>query len=303
MLKMLYLMVIPIGKTNKITRMFNRIITKIANIIMPIYYKKTTIKQGTEENSKKKIIVSLTTYPARINKVWITIQSLLRQTEKPNKVILWIANTQFDDIDKLPKKLKELQAAGLEIKFCDDIKSYKKFIYTARENCDKIIITADDDVIYPNDWVERLYDTYVNNKTCVCTYRAHTITFDKENKIKEYNLWDMFSNGEKGPSHMLFATGVGGILYPPNFFSEDVLDIDNIQRMCPTTDDVWLKVMELKKNVKVVKVDSYSKEWFCVSKTQKTGLIHYNRTQDVNGKKFKELLEFYKIDIRRYTSE
>ncbi len=303
MLKILYSLVVPIGKANKIKRVYNRFIEKIANIVMPMYYKIFSFEKGIDSDNEKKITISLTTYPARIDKVWITIQSLLRQTHKPNEVILWLANTQFSSINELPEKLKKLQLVGLKIEFCDDIGSYKKFIYTAKKAKENIIITADDDVIYPNDWVEKLYNTYSENLECVSTYRAHRITFDDKDDMKEYNSWNMFANGEKGPSHMLFATGVGGILYPPNFFSDEVLNINDIERLCPTTDDVWLKVMEIKKNIKVVKVDTYSKEWFSINNTQKTGLIHYNRKQDVNGKNFKKLMEFYKIDIRRYISD
>ena len=39
-----------------------------------------------------KVIVSLTSFPARIDKVYLCINSLLRQSFKADKVILWLAD-------------------------------------------------------------------------------------------------------------------------------------------------------------------------------------------------------------------
>jgi len=47
-------------------------------------------RRGDGTDRQSRIIVSLTTYPARINSVWITVSSLLQQTMKPYKVILWL---------------------------------------------------------------------------------------------------------------------------------------------------------------------------------------------------------------------
>lgn len=76
--------------------------------------------------------MSLTSYPKRINVVWITIETLLQQTVKPDEVILWLADSQFKEIEELPEELKVLQKRGLIIRFCDDLKSHKKYFYTMR---------------------------------------------------------------------------------------------------------------------------------------------------------------------------
>ena len=260
MLKFLYLLARP--ESNKIfIKLINKIIAKIANLIMPIVYKCFNKELGIQDDNN--VVVSLTSYPDRINKIWITIESLLRQSSKPKKIILWLAESQFPEKTKsLPKDLLKLQKRGLTIKFCEDIKSFKKFIYTAKIYNNYIIITADDDVIYPNDWIEKLLKEHVVNPNCVCCYRAHPIRLNDNMRPKKYKDWDFTSNGVKGPSHLLIATGVGGILYPPNFFTKEMLDINLIQKLCPLADDIWLKVMELINDYKVVKVDDRCKHWF-----------------------------------------
>ena len=56
------------------------------------YLSMTSKEHGTEQNGKRKdeIVVSLTTYGNRIHEVYLTIESLLHQTVKPDRIILWL---------------------------------------------------------------------------------------------------------------------------------------------------------------------------------------------------------------------
>ena len=297
MLKFLYLISLN-ESTIFFVKIINKIIALIANIVMPLIYKLFYKTIGTNDNNDNNIIVSLTSFPDRINTIWITIESLLRQTHKPQKILLWLAKKQFPEEEKsLPNNLLNLKKRGLTIKFCEDLKSYKKFFYTAKLYNDKIIITADDDVIYPNDWIEKLVHTYTNNQDCICCYRAHQIKLDNNFKPLKYKEWNLLSNKIKGPSHLLLATGVGGILYPPSFFSSETLDIDLIEKLCPLTDDIWLKVIELKKNIKVLKVDYTCKQWFKINSSQKNALYKKNINNTINDKALNNLLKYYNITI------
>ena len=60
--------------------------------------------------NKNKIIVSLTSYPLRIQCAIIVIKSLLKQTIKPDKIILWLAKSDF------PRKNKDLPPDLLSLK-------------------------------------------------------------------------------------------------------------------------------------------------------------------------------------------
>lgn len=83
----------------------------------------------------EEVIVSLTTFPARINKVYITIETIFQQETLPNRIILWLANKQFPrGLYALPQRLLNMQQKGLEIRFCEDIRSYKKYYYSIKNN-------------------------------------------------------------------------------------------------------------------------------------------------------------------------
>ena len=55
-----------------------------------------------------------------------TIESIMEQTMKANRIILWL-DYSFEK-QPLPKALQLLQKRGLEIEYCKDIRSYKKLI-------------------------------------------------------------------------------------------------------------------------------------------------------------------------------
>ena len=105
----------------------------------------------------EKIIVSLTTFPARINVVGYAIKSLFNQTVKPDRIVLWLASSQFENV-QLPQLISELVEKGLEIRYCEDVRSHKKYFYALQEQqSNELVITYDDDLVYPENSIELLY--------------------------------------------------------------------------------------------------------------------------------------------------
>ena len=82
MLDKMYAMVTPWAIAGKSQMLKNRIIGKVTNYIYPIYCKLQTIDSivpNVEKKSNEEIIISLTSFPARIEKVYLCVNSLLRQ--------------------------------------------------------------------------------------------------------------------------------------------------------------------------------------------------------------------------------
>lgn len=90
-------------------------------------------------------------------------------------MILWLSGKQFSrELDDLQIELQALRERGLTVRFVDeDYRSYKKFIYTATNYRDSIIVTTDDDTLYKEDWLEKLIITHNDNPGCVSCYRTH----------------------------------------------------------------------------------------------------------------------------------
>lgn len=225
-----------------------------------------------KEHRDTKLIVSLTTYPERANEVDVVIYSLLMQSILPDKIILWLSNEEYPNGEKdVPSNILQLKKYGVEIDFCKNIKSYNKFVPTLKKYPNDIIVTTDDDIFYPNNWLHKLYTAYVKNPNYIHAHRAHRITFDAQNNIEKYSNWqDEISFSQTIPSFYNFATGVGGVLYPPNSLHNDIFDEDKFMKLSPNADDVWFWAMALLKGTKINVVEDnisnlidlgYDRDW------------------------------------------
>lgn len=165
----------------------------------------------------EKMVVSLTTFPLRIGKVHLTIQSILRQSRPADRVLLWLSKEEFPEEAQLPENLLRLKERGLDIRFCDNIRSFKKVFYTAQEFENDVIITADDDALYPENWLEGLWDTHEKYPGCVCCYRAHEITFEG-GRVAPYQEWHGLVAGQKRSFGSAFSSGCRRGIVPCRLF-------------------------------------------------------------------------------------
>lgn len=238
------------------------------------------------------IVVSLTSYPARINTVHLVIKSILNQSLLADKVILWLAPEQFPNKEKdLPQALLDLVPQGLTIDWYHDIKSYKKLIPTLKKYPDSIIVTADDDNIYHKQWLEKLYNSYVKYPNDI---QAHRIT-----KFFYKYGFEVIAGGKeyyKKPSFLNKLVGLGGVLYPPHCFNDDILNEELFTKLAPTNDDQWFWLQAVLKGTKVRVVENPIINANYVECTQQFGLTNINdKGEKLFWKDFKSLLNYYPI--------
>ena len=241
---------------------FQRFLTRlVANIIIAVYFRATRNKQDAKLSNitinSPKLIVSLTTFPLRAKRVWIVIESILRQTQKPDIIVLWISKEQFSSRKKLPKKLLQLEKRGLSIRFCDEnIKSHKKYFYAIKEFPNDTLITIDDDIIYPTFLVEKLFKLHKKYPKSICCHRAILMTFRGGNQLP-YDQWTTI-NKLTQPSLNIFQTSGGGTLFPANSLHQDATNKEIFMKYCPDADDIWLNCMSRLNGTTIVKSDYFS---------------------------------------------
>lgn len=302
MLKFIYKFLIPYRgkmKENIFSTKWNEKIDEFIQCYIFRYYEISKKKYGLNtKKRKKKIIISLTTIPSRVNKVPLCIEGLLRQTVKPDKIILWLAKEEFENII-LNENLINQKKRGLEIRYCDNLKAHKKYYYTMKKYPNDIVITVDDDIYYPEDLIENMIKVHKDYKHCVICYAAHEITF-KNNKIQKYSAWNGLSPNIVKPSYMLMPVGWGGVLYPPHCLNKNFLDKEKIKELCFYSDDLWLKAMELLNHTRVKKVNRYTKRWTKIEDTQKETLSKYNVDMQKNDEQLKNVLEEYNINLKDF---
>lgn len=235
-------------KRIKLDSVFRRIMMYFAIVHLRLTSKTAKI---CDIQASPSIVVSLTTFPARINKVWMTIYTLINQTLSPDKVILYLSKEQFSADTKLPKKLLRLQEYGLEIRFVDgDYKSYKKCLYAFQDFPNDFVMLADDDILYPSDTVERLRFELVDNAVH-CSYGSK-IMYKSNGEPLPYAEW-IGINGLYEGNDFFFGSGGGTMLKPANL-PDITTDIKTAINLCPTADDVWLNAMCRLANMHIKKV-------------------------------------------------
>lgn len=263
---------------NWINKVHYKINKAIVNYLYPLLSK---TEYGLDESHN--VIVSLTSYPARIGTVHLTVKTLLNQTYKPKQIVLWLSTDQFPNgMDDLPQTLTGLRKYGLSIRFCENIYPHKKYYYTMLENPEASVITVDDDVFYPENLVERLVQTSERFPNTVCCYWAHRFELGEDDSVFSYAKWELETKGFE-PSDLIIPTGVGGVLYPPHSLNKEVFDLDAIREDALRTDDLWLKVMGLLNNTKAVRISLPARIPFSVVQTQKTGLYYENVKNNNNS--------------------
>lgn len=205
------------------------------------------------------VVVSLTTFDKRINDVYLTIESLFQQSHKADKIVLWVSKEDFSSED-LPAMLKLQMKRGLEVEFCEkDLGPYTKFFYALQRYPDSLVLTVDDDILYPPDMIDQLVRAYRKAPDVIHCHRAHKMTLGANGRILSYKQWARFTQDSQ-PSLHVFPTGVGGVLYFPGCFDDEILNQDAFTRFAPNADDVWLKAMSLKKGTYCRKLDD-SRDW------------------------------------------
>jgi hypothetical protein len=237
------------------------VIRTTANIILPVYFKLTSNNPNyvlkSTEKTEGRLIVSLTTFPARINRVWLVIETILRQTKKPDMIILWLSKEQFASKESLPKNLLRLQSRGLKVELRDnDLRSHKKYYYTLQEYPDDVMITVDDDVFYRNDLIETLFQYHNAYPHCIISNYAHKMKWIND-KLAPYLNWDGGIIKECLDDDLFFGSG-GGTLFPTTAFGKEVLDSSVFMSICRNADDVWLNAMCRINDTKIIKTNYYT---------------------------------------------
>lgn len=239
----------------------------------------------------KKIIISLTSFPARINTVHQTIESLINQTKKADKIILWLAPEQFPNGEKdLPENLLRLKERGLTIDWYHDIRSYKKLIPSLRKYPNDLIVTVDDDLIFKPTMLEKLYRSYKKYPNDINSHRVTKFVYERDK-------FDAIAGGKKhyrGAHYLNKLTGGAGTLYTPQCFYKDILNEDLIMKLAPTNDDQWFWLMAALNGRKVRVIKDKEIKLNYVAGSQDVGLYLINdRGDHLFWKDFNRLMEHY----------
>jgi hypothetical protein len=246
------------------------------------------------------LIVSLTSYPARIEDVTSCLYSVFTQTLKPDRIILSLSRAEFSNFS-VPASVLKWQAFGLTINWVDeDLKVYLKLLPVLKQFPEAAIVTVDDDAFYPGFLLEKLWDSYLGDprivhasRTCLVHVRGDTLSYPGVGG-RSSGSYRRFPR----PNLRLVAEGIGGVLFPPGALPDEVFNKTGFVRLCPFHDDMWYFAMRVLKRVPVqIAKGSISKHCMFprASKMKSHGLAYWNWGKRMNRKQTADVGRAYGI--------
>lgn len=223
-------------------------------------------------------VVSLTSYSTRLRRVHITIESIAAGTLLPSRLILWVDEEAA--LADLPAPLRRLQARGLEVKRCNNYGPHKKYFpYVQGERIAAPLVTADDDVLYPDSWLAGLQAAHEQTPEQVVCYMAKQVGIEN-GVIQPYHGWA--TQLSRAPSLRNFAIGVSGVLYPPALQEVLKREDEAFVQITPKADDIWLHWHALRSGVRVRQISATDEHFLSVPGTQDIALYSSNLKQGGN---------------------
>lgn len=284
-------------------RVVYKIINKFRRKMYKIQYK--ILKKQVEQseyvygiNQKQRdipnVIVSLTSYPKRFEDMDLCLKSILNQNFKPDKIIIWLGS----DTNKEKAEISFGKYKKYGIEYIIDSKnnyfSHKKYIYAFEKYKESIIITLDDDLIYPKNTLKTLIKKYEKHPNSIVARRVHKITWDKSN-INKYTKWIWECFTIRKPSNKLCATTGAGTLFPPKIYTRQDINYKTIEKYALTADDIWLKMMAVKNNVKIVWAGNFLQMPPEVNPEKDDALTNLNVINNRNDEYIKKILCDYNL--------
>lgn len=253
------------------------------------------------QNKQPNLIVSLTSYGKRVSSTLpYTLASIFRQSKKPDKIVLNLDKDNWN-IDNLPKKIKFFLSKGLEINFCDDIKSYKKLIPTLSKYPDACIVTVDDDYIYRKDLIEELWMEHLKYPSFIITTGARYPRLTDGNVLDNYDNWGFSPSN----SNLILPIGAFGILYPPNSLFFDVTNAELFMKLSPKADDLWFWIMGILNNSSYIVASQnldpgYSFDYLFQKLKIHNSLMHFNKNKKENDQQIMNIVNHYHLNFEKF---
>lgn len=252
-----------------------QVVAAVPNLLraIPLMIANRWSRRRVPESSLDDVVVSLTSHGSRLRHVYMTIESVARgNTSAP--IVLWLDRADFES--EWPRSLRRLVDRGLTVRCSDGAYGpHTKYWGTFRDvaGTSTRVVTVDDDMIYPEWFLERLLFIGQLRSDIVTAYRAHRIEL-RDGALLPYKKWTPVDTS--AASYLHFATGVSGVLYPADFVRFVVGEGERFMEVSPRADDVWLHLCALRSGFQVRQVFTHPRSFAVNPPAQREALVHGN---------------------------
>ena len=234
---------------------------------------------------KPRIIVSLTTYPKRINNVAISIKLLLtKQTIKPNEIHLWLSIEEFKNKENdLPQQLLTIINENNNV-FLHWIekntyvhKRHEIFKYTTDSD---YVFLIDDDVEYDQKLIETVLEKAKLYPNTIITYNKYTF-----HEYKGRAIIYRENKGNPGPfinkTRWCGQSMIPSAIYPKDILSKENQEIRN--NTSPISDECWFQPWTVYYDIPIYECPFGWGKDIDKNNTKWQGLVAWTHQKDSNG--------------------
>lgn len=228
--------------------------------------RRTTSPAGTA-------VVTVTTHGERLERAYLALESIARGAERPARMILWL--DEPSRFAALPASLRRLQRRGLEIRLAPSYKVHTKYYpyVTGHPDDDAPLVTADDDILYPPDWLADLVAAHHAFPGDIIAYRAHRMGVEG-GRITPYATWTPARG--RSASAAFFGTSVSGQLFPHDLQTLLRERGDAFRDVSADSDDIWIHSVAVDSGLRVRLATGIAQMFPFVPNTQQAGLYLTN---------------------------
>lgn len=195
------------------------------------------------------LILSLTSFPLRAARLHLVIRSLLNQSLRASKIVLYLAVEEFPD-RSVPRNLRSLVGRRFEVRFVrENLRSFNKLLHALDDFPDSTIVTCDDDRIYGNDCLARLWEAHQATPGTIIHTLGRRMTLNSGNWFAPYAEWP--HDQSRQGNFFTLPLGTFGVLYPAGCLNPWIRDRAALLKHSPRQDDIWFKAVSLANDIPV----------------------------------------------------
>jgi glycosyltransferase involved in cell wall biosynthesis len=197
-----------------------------------------------------KVFVSVTTTNKRLDLFFYGLQSLVRQDYEDFEIVVNLSKEAYlfdDGIESIPDWMT---GENVQVNFVENTGSYRKLLpLIDNVEEDDLIITADDDVLYSENWLPQLVNEAIEHPDSIVCGGARRISRNIFGRLQNYSNWPRCATPETAMD--LVPIGVFGVAYRKRLVDLDFITDVAYKEHAPTADDLWFRIASIRKNTLV----------------------------------------------------
>lgn len=245
------------------------------------------------QNVDRRIVISLTSYPARFEYLSKTLKTLIIQTTLPNAVRVYIEEKDFPEIGS-----ELLRFTELGVTFCPTVSGWRAATKLIPEllrddSKEELILYLDDEIIYPRNLVASLahtLDAWPDSDVVFNWGQIVPLWDENAGCIPKYSTWKT-TNLISPEKNLVVPLGVAGVLLKRDSVPLEVTNFEMFQEISQSNDDLWYWFHFVQNNLKLVKSFENFESPIYWRGSQKQALWKTNIIQGENDNIIKRMME------------